>query len=144
MRVADNLDAPDYVTAFAVGNSERERSPEQWARLIFENADRVLRWFVVLGWKTVLGLKLGPRGSAEHVLGWRIHTTLANSITLEARSALMTAHKVVQVDDSRVTVATLVRYDRRWARAVWAVVAPVHHRTEPLLLARAAARPPSR
>lgn len=107
-------------------------------------ADRVLRWFVVLGWKAVLGLRLGPRGSAGHVLGWRIQATAANSITLEARSALMTAHKVVQVNDSRVTVATAIRYDRRSARTVWAVVAPVHHRTEPLLLARAAARPPSR
>ncbi len=134
----------DYATAFAVevGN-EDERTPEQWARLIFEGAPTALRWFVTIGWRFVLGLRLGPTRSPEYVLGWRIVGRAAQAITLRAESKLIVAHKVVLAANARVTVTTSVRYERRSGRLVWTAVSPVHHRTEPLLLSRAAAHGPA-
>lgn len=139
LRAADTLADPDYAAAFEV-RVEAPHSAEQWARIVFEDAPLVLRWFLVLGWRTILGLRLGPGRSADYVLGWKIRTKTSDSVTLEVHSALLTAHKVVQVADSRIIVATFVRYERRWARSVWSAVAPVHHRTEPVLLSYAASR----
>jgi len=142
VRTADTLAEPDYGAAFEVTVvGAQARSAEEWAQVTFEDAPPALRWLVVLGWKTILGLRLGPRRSPDHVLGWRIQSKDPDRIVLEVSSALLTAHKVVWVDASRLTVATFIRYDRRWARVVWSAVAPVHHRTEPLLLTYAASRP---
>ncbi|WP_331766696.1 DUF2867 domain-containing protein [Embleya sp. NBC_00896] len=128
----------DYASAFELAVPEAGfRTPEQWARAVFEGAPLVLRWMVTLGWTVVLRLRLGPRRSPEHILGWRIADSGAGSITLTSRSRLITAHNVVVVRDSSVVWVTFVRFDRRIARPVWAVVAPVHHLTIPYLLRRA-------
>ncbi len=94
----------------------------------------------MIGWKFVLRLRLGPAQAPGQVLGWKVIGTAPEAITLRADSRLITAHKIVQVDRSRVTVTTLVRYERRSGRVIWTAVSPVHHRTEPLLLSRAAAQ----
>jgi hypothetical protein len=132
----------DYASAFEVRATDGDvRSPEQWARAVFEGAPRPLRWFVLLGWRGVLGLRLGPQASPKHVLGWRIVAgTSDEALTLEAHSALMTARKTLLVDGSRVVLATFIHYERRWGRPLWSIVAPIHHRTEPYLLAHAASR----
>jgi len=141
LRTADTLADPDYATAFEVTVvGAQARSAEEWARVIFEDAPPALRWFVVLGWKTILGLRLGSARSPDHVLGWKIQSKETETVVLEVCSALMTANKVVWVDASRLTVATFIRYDWRWGRAVWSAVAPVHHRTDPLLMTYAASR----
>lgn len=140
VRAANTLADPDYASAFQVSTID-DRSPEQWARRIFEDAPRLLRWFIVVGWKVALGLQLGPRASPDHVLGWKITTATPDGITLEVRSRLVTAAKVLQVESGRVTATTFVQYERWPGRIIWAVIAPVHHRTEPLLLTLAARRP---
>jgi hypothetical protein len=138
----DTLAAPDYASAFEVAIVGADaRSAEQWVRATFEGAPRALRRFVVVGWKYGLGFRLGPSSSPAHVLGWKIVTNTPDSIILELRSALMTAHKVLRVESSRILTTTFVRYERRTARALWSLVAPVHHRTEPYLLGHAASHP---
>jgi Protein of unknown function (DUF2867) len=99
----------------------------------------MLRWFVLFGWRAVLRLRLEPQGSAS-VLGWIIHRTTPDAITLEVRSGLITARKVLSVDRHGVILTTIVRYERRLGRIVWLAIAPVHHRIEPLLLTLATAR----
>lgn len=137
----DTLASPDYASAFEVTSAAGDqRSPEQWVRDVFEGAPRAARWFVLLGWRYALGLRLGPRPSPAHVLGWRIVRRTPDSITLEVRSALVTAHKLLRVERSRVVMTTFVRYDRPFASALWSAVTPVHHRTEPYLLGHAATR----
>ncbi len=140
VRAAGTVVDADYASAFAIGVGSQARSSEEWARIVFEDAPMLVRWLVVLGWKAILRLRLGPRGSPEYVLGWKIHSIGCRCITLMVRSPLITAAKVVQVDDSRLVVATFVRFERRLARAVWSAVAPVHHRIEPLLLSLARSR----
>jgi hypothetical protein len=145
VRSAGSPAGVDDATAFEIlVAQDDERSPEQWARLIFEGAPIALRWFVLIGWRVVLRLRLGPARTPAYVLGWRIVGTTASAfpsaeaITLQVRSKLITADKIVQVNRSRVTVTTLVRYERRTGRLIWMAVSPIHHLTEPLLLTRAA------
>ncbi len=142
LRAATYLVNPDYEAAYGVEVTSPGRSPEQWARNVFEDAPLALRWSLVFGWKSVLGLRLGPQGSTDHILGWAVQTTSEDSITLAARSALLTARKVVRLDDHHLVVATSVRFERRGAWLTWAAVLPVHHRLEPFLLMSAASRHP--
>jgi hypothetical protein len=135
----DTLVEPDYSGAFEVLITDADaRSPEQWARATFEGAPRAVRWCLLLGWRAILGLRLGPPASPDHVLGWKIVTAAPEAITLEVRSGLVTAHKVLRIDGSRVILTTFVRYERRGAGALWSAIAPVHHRAEPYVLGRAA------
>jgi len=120
------------------------RTAEQWARATFEDAPRALRAFIVAGWTAGLGLRLGPRPSPDHVLGWRIVTAAPDLITLSVQAALLgTAHIVLQLDSSRVVLASSVLYEKRGARPIWSAVQPVHHRIVPYLLGRAASHPQS-
>lgn len=63
----------NYVDAFEVGApAGGVHSPEQWARAALEGAPQPLRLFIVFGWRVVLGFRLGPQASADHILGWRV------------------------------------------------------------------------
>jgi hypothetical protein len=49
-RATDNQ--PDYRDAFEVPTSSTDtRTPEQWARAVFESAPSPVRWFLLLGWR---------------------------------------------------------------------------------------------
>jgi hypothetical protein len=135
----DGLPGSDFAGAFEV-TIERgdDRSAEQWSRSVFESAPTAIRWFVVFGWRFVLGLRLGPRMSPDYVSGWRIRNVRAGVITLEVDSWLMMARKEIRLANGSVRVSTFVRYRRGLGRAVWTLVAPVHHRTEPFLIGYAA------
>jgi hypothetical protein len=132
------FDKPDYATTFEIEVSDRnEKSPEQWIRKIFEAGPRPMQMFVLLGWRGVLGFRLGPRPSSSHVLGWKITNTTPEIVVLEVSSPLMSAHKVLRLDESHILVTTFVRYNGKLGRALWSAVAPIHHRTEPYLLRHA-------
>jgi hypothetical protein len=139
-RVADIAGA-DYVSAFEIrGIGVDARSPEEWARSVFEDAPMMARRFLILGWTMVLRLRLGPRNSSANVLGWAIVADTTQTLTLQARSPLVTAHKVLDVRGDQLTVTTAVRYERKRARLIWSAIAPVHHRVEPWLITRAGRR----
>jgi hypothetical protein len=126
---------PDYATSFAADLAEADtQSPEQWARSILEGAPRALRWFVVIGWKLVLRLRLAPRGADGAIAGWTIGRTTPDRVTLEVSSSLVTARKVLEADADRLTLTTYVWYENKRGRLLWSASAPVHHRIEPLLL----------
>jgi hypothetical protein len=135
----DTLAGFDYAGAFEVTVGDpHQRSPEQWVRATFEGAPRSVQWLLRVGWRSILGLRLGPPGSHDHVLGWKLVTAAPEAVLLEVRSGLVTARKVLRIQDSRVILTTFVRYERRWAGALWSVISPVHHRVEPYILGRAA------
>jgi hypothetical protein len=142
LEIAKQGRAPGYAGAFAVDVADADvRSAEQWAGSIFEGAPRFLRWFVVLGWKLVLRLRLAPAGTDGTIAGWtQVGEATPASITLEVSSSLVTGRKVLQVESNRVTVATYVWYENRRGRVLWSSITPVHHRIEPLLLTSAASR----
>jgi hypothetical protein len=107
---------------------------QQWARATFEGASPILRSFLVLGWRSVLGLRLSRRGSTRSVLGWRLTEDLLHLATLEAASGLITAQNIVFVQDTRVLWITLVHYERRIAVPIWRLVELVHRVVVPATL----------
>lgn len=109
-------------------------------RASFEDVPVMVRELIRTGWAGVLGLRLGPRTSRRHVVGWRVLETGPGRIALEARAPSLTVRNVVTVDDTRLLWATYAFYERRAGRVLWAVGAPVHHLLVPLLLGRAVRR----
>ena len=142
LSAVETVGESNYAAAWEViTNMADAKTAEQWARAIFEGAPRALRWFIVAGWTVGLGLRLGPRGSADHVLGWKFVSNAPESVVLSVRSIVLgTAHLVVHVDASRVLLASLVHYEKPWSGAVWSMAKPLHHQIIPFLLARAASR----
>jgi hypothetical protein len=138
IRASDALGEPDYSSAFELQTQHAHAlTAEQWARATWEGAPTLLRWFLVTGWTLVLGLRLGPRPSPQHVLGWLISASDSDSITLQAHSRLLAAHNVVLVNDSSVIWTTIVHFNRPIARTAWALAKPIHHIVIPYLLKRA-------
>lgn len=130
------LSEPDYAAAFEITGADG-RSPEQWARAVWEGAPRGLRLLLVAGWTAGLGIRLGPRTTPVHVLGWPIVAAPEGTVVLEGRSPILTARNVVEVLDGCVRWTTFVRYERGLARAVWPVATVVHERVMPYLLRNA-------
>jgi Protein of unknown function (DUF2867) len=137
----DRMEGTDRTARTASAAEAGTRSPELWARAVFEGAPLPVRWFLLAGWRAVLGLRLGPRGSPGHVLGWRIVAAETGAVRLELRSRLMVAQLVLRLERSEAVLTTLVFYHRAAARPLWAVVAPIHRLIIPYLLNRAASRP---
>ncbi len=131
----------NYAAAFALTtDAARARTPVQWARAVFEGAPAAVRWCMVFGWTRVLGLRLGPLPSNDHVLGWAIANgdLVPGSTALIAESRFLRACNMVTVDDATVTWVTLVHYSSAAARPLWSLARPIHHLTIRRLLARAA------
>ena len=122
------------------------RTAEQWVRTGLEGAPPAMRALIRVVHRVVLGFRLGPHPSPDHVLGWRIAASEPDVVRLEASSWLVRAVIVgrrVGLHTTRLT--TFLFYERPVpARIVWTVVGPVHRRVAPYLLARAAERPPQR
>src|ERR1700722_6987219 len=88
---------PDYRDAFEVSRPSRDsRSAEQWSRAVFEAAPRLVRWFLLTGWRRAPGLRPGPRRTSGHVLGWRIASHQPDKVVLEMKSPIMTARLVLK------------------------------------------------
>ncbi|MFG3247771.1 DUF2867 domain-containing protein [Streptomyces sp. NPDC048187] len=130
-----------FASAFALPTAGLPRlTPEEWVRASFEDVPVVLRELFRTGWAGVLGLRLGPRGSRRHLVGWRVLESAPARIVLEARAPSLTVRNVVTVDDARLLWATYVFHERRTGRALWSLASPVHHLAVPLLLGRAVRR----
>jgi hypothetical protein len=132
------LPGAQYSSAFELTDRDaRRKTPEQWARAVFEDGPVLWRWVLSFGWRFGLGLRLDPKHSQSHVQGWPIVSSDADSISLAAESRWLSARDVFVVTDDSVTWVTIVRYDRPIARLLWGAAAPVHHRTVPWLFTRA-------
>lgn len=147
-RVAVVLETPatdnslDYRDMFEVLiPSTDTRTSEQWLRAVFEDAPRPVRWFLLLGWWGVLGLRLGPRPSPDHILGWRIASREPDEVRLELHSVLMNAQLALHLSSSTAVWSTNVSYRRPLARPLWAAVGVIHRQMVPYLLGRAASLP---
>ena len=141
VRVIDSLTDPDYTDAFeADTSSARPRSPEQWARATFEDAPAAMRWFLRASWRAGLGLRLGPRRSPDHVLGWRILDRATDSVTLEVRSWFLHCHLVFWLDGTKLLFSTSIRYKRKIGAVIWPPASILHRRIVPYALQHAVSR----
>lgn len=112
-----------------VGPPLSDRSAEQWARAIFEDAPAATRNRLATGWP-LLGLRLGPLASDEHVLGWLIAMNSPDRILLTADGRPeMLAELLVERVDGDLRFASFVSLLTPAAREVWVDVGPRHERT---------------
>jgi hypothetical protein len=145
VQAVDTLLDPSYTCAFEIDAPPAvTRSAEEWLRAIMEEGPAPVRWFILAGWIAALRLRLGPRPSVDHVLGWRILSATSTEIVIGVEGATLSAHQVVQVQDAKAVHATIVHFDRPAARVLWAVAAPIHVRVIPYLMARATSGRPRR
>jgi hypothetical protein len=135
-RLQGELAGAQYASAFELRTTV-ERTPEQWARALFEGAPVLWRWLLTLGWRFGLGLRLAPAGTSGHVQGWPIVASSPEAITLATASRLISARDVFVVADGTVTWVTIVRFEHRLGHLLWAAAAPIHHLSVPVLLPRA-------
>jgi hypothetical protein len=79
VRSLTTLTDPDYVDLFSITTpAAADSSAEKWARAVLEQASRVL-------WR-LMGLRLGPRHSPDHVQGWKIAARSDNWLRVETAS----------------------------------------------------------
>lgn len=140
-RALSRLARVDYEGAFIVETDRaQDRTAEQWARAIFDDAPmrirRPLRW----GW-LAQGLKLGSARSDRLVLGWELRDSTADFALLGADSRIgMPAEIIFMRQQDSLLVAVLVQHENHIARAVWAVVQPLHQRLSPSIASSGVAR----
>lgn len=129
----------DFACAYETAiNPEDGRSSEEWARAAWEDAPAPLRWFMVAGWRFVLGLRLGPQSSPDHILGWQIFERDPNTTACQLHSGFLAAVNIFHRAEGRFTWSTFVTYDRPIARVVWPPVSVIHRLLVRLALRRVA------
>jgi Protein of unknown function (DUF2867) len=136
-RALCTLSRIDYEDAFLVETgAARERTAEQWARAILEEAPPPLRATLRRGW-LALGLELGPSRSERHVLGWEVRRSTRNFVLLGARSRIgMPAELLFKLEPSTLLVSTFVQQDNPLARGLWAGIEPLHQQIVPRVIRR--------
>ena len=126
-RALSTLPHVDYEDAFLVETRQaQERTAENWARAILEDAPTIMRSALLWGWFT-LGLKLGSTRSDRFVLGWEVRRSTRDFVLLGAGSRVgMPAELLVERRQQTLLFATFVQKQNQIARAVWAGVELVH------------------
>jgi hypothetical protein len=132
--------AYDYADAFEIDLPQGStRPPEELFRTALDHSSWVQRWVPPVH-RHLLRFRLGPQSAADHILGWRIVSSDADGVRLEAGGPLMRGVIVGRRRyPSTAVFTTFVFYvDRTPARAIWALVGPLHRRVAPYLLNQAA------
>jgi hypothetical protein len=131
----------DYADAFVVDvGAVEDRTAEQWARAVLEDAPAIMRAALRRGWST-LGLQLGSPRLDGLLLGWEVRRRAPDVVLLGAASRLgMPAELLFERRSQRLLFATFVHQEDRIARARWAGVEPVHRPIVRVLLEQAACR----
>jgi hypothetical protein len=138
VRALTTFTTPAYVDLFTVTTPMAgNRSAEEWARAVLERAPLASRNARRL-WR-LMGLRLGPQRSPDHVQGWRIAARGDNWLRLETASWYLSAQAVCMVEHDQVSISLSVRYDRLVAPLVWAAVSGPHQRAVPVMLRQAVA-----
>lgn len=134
---------PDYADAFEIARGKTDgRSAEQWARDGFDRLSLSSRRLGMLAHRHLLGFRLGPWSSPDHIFGWRVVTSEHDVLHLEAKGELMEGHMVWRVLDDRMLMTTFVKHHkRRMSAAVWAFAGRIHRNSVPGLLFLASKQP---
>ena len=129
----------DYADAFEIDIPEPDaRSPEEMFRAALENASWVQRW-VPIAHRRLLRFRLAAPEAPGHMLGWRIVDSDHDVVRLRAEGPLIRGAIVGRRTGHVAVFTTHVFFVRRPARAVWAIVGPLHRRIAPYLLERGVA-----
>lgn len=129
---------PEFACAYAVRIEAGDaRSSEEWARAAWEGSPAPLRGLMLVGWRHVLRLRLGPRSSHDHILGWTIVHRGPDETVCQLRSPFLEAFNTFRHEGERLVWSTFVFYQRPIARLIWPPASLVHRRLVPIALATA-------
>jgi hypothetical protein len=126
-RALSTLSPIDYEDTFLLETrSARDRTGEQWARAMLEEAPILVRNALLFAW-SALGLRLGWIRSGRHVLGWEVRHSSPDFALLGAGGRLgLQAELLFQPRQRTLLFATFVQHRQRVARAMWAGIEPLH------------------
>jgi hypothetical protein len=126
-RALSTLARVDYQDAFVVRTgAPRDRTAEQWARAVLEDAPVSMRSRLLAGW-SALGLKLSASRSDRFVLGWRIRDSAPDFVLLGADSRVgMPAELLFKRRPDGLLFATFVQHGNPIARALWTGTERLH------------------
>lgn len=127
-RALTTLPRVDYCDAFLFdAGSSHDMSAEELIRDILEGARPAVRAQLRSGWLSI-GLKVDIP-SENSVLGWQVVRSEPDHALLGAESRIgMPGQLLLTKEDDALLFATFVAQQNIAARAVWAVVEPVHVR----------------
>ncbi len=133
----------DYEDAFLVeARPTQDRTGEQWARVVLEDAPMSTRKALSRGW-SALGLRLDSTQSDRRVLGWEIRYVTPDAALLGASGRLgLSGELLFQSQQHTLLFATFVQLDNRVARRLWDGIAPRHRQVVRDLLEQASCRLP--
>ncbi len=140
-RALSTLSHVDYEDAFLVDTrSAQDRTGEQWARAVLEDAPMIVRSALLSGWSS-LGLRLGVGRSERFVLGWEVQRSTPDFVLLAASSRIgMPAELLFKRQQHTLLFATFVQKENPIAHAVWAAVDPLHRPVVRYVLEQASRR----
>jgi hypothetical protein len=139
-RALSTLPRIDYCDAFLFGVGSRHgESAEDLIREVLEGAPLTVRTQLLSGWTTI-GLKVSS-GSEGSVLGWDVRRSESDYVVLGADSRIgMPGELLLKKEGGALLFATFVAQRNLIARAVWALIEPVHVRVVRDLLGQASRR----
>src|SRR5919107_971919 len=131
----------DYTDAFLLSTPRAgERTGEEWARAMLEDAPAATRRALRRGW-FALGVRLGSAEDSGRVLGWAVRRSSPDHAVLAARSVIgMEAEVVVKREPGGLLVATIMKLNNPIARAIWNGFSPQHRKIVRGLLRQAGKR----
>jgi hypothetical protein len=139
-RALSTLARIDYCDAFLFdAGSAHDESAEELIRDILEGAPLAVRTQLLSGWSAI-GLKVGT-SSRGSVLGWEVRRTAPEHVLLGVDSRIgMPGELLLKKNRGALLFATFVAQRNPLARALWAVVEPVHVRIVRDILEQASQR----
>ncbi|MCX4665265.1 hypothetical protein OG453_01005 [Streptomyces sp. NBC_01381] len=131
----------DYANALLADiGPAQDRTAEQWARVVMEDAPADRRQALTQGW-SALGLQLGPARSAGFVLGWQVRHSTPDTVRLSAGATLgLRSELRFQRRQHTLLLACFIQLDDDKARAMWAQAESRHPQVMYQLLEQAIAR----
>ncbi len=140
-RIAVAATGVDYTDVFEVPMAQGDsRTAEQAFRDAVGNHPGSGGKLVVWIHRHVLRFRLGPYSSPQHIIGWPITRSDRDVLVLTTGGPLMRGELTLRRRDGRVALTTRVQYAHKFAaRAVWAVIGPLHRDVAPQLVKRIAA-----
>lgn len=125
------VDTADYLDAYTVAaDGVGVRPTEYWARALMEVAGSGAQF----AWRVILGLRLAPRSSSDHVGGWTIVDRGDGWIKLGAESWSMGANIALIARSDQLTVVTIIHRRNPFASLIWRPVSIFHRRAVPRFL----------
>jgi hypothetical protein len=140
-RALSTLPRLDYTDAFLLDTGQaQDRTGEQWARALLEDAPAGTRKSLRGGWFW-LGLRLGSTDDDGLVLGWPVRRSSEDFALLAASSLIgMEGEVLCKREQHGLLVATFIQLRNPVTRLVWAVTAPQHRQVLRHLLKEAGRR----